>query len=497
MGLKWRALAGLVVVALGAVSVVTIKSSSGATKDKCNKLHPIQSKAAKFQACTHGGDARAKVTKPARDAAAHRRIAIAPAAAPCPDGGTSGKRIEVIYGVPQDRVNQYSASVATIRDTIALADGFLDSATPSLGGQHYRWLCENGSDVTVRNATLLPVGGDNSFNFTDMFNSLVNQTGLGLGNVNYDKPDRIYLTFVDQIQDVYPFGGQGTVVSDDTPNPAANLNNDSTPEYSLVAYYDASIVEHELGHNMGAVQLSAPHSSGAYHCYEQQDEMCYNDGGSYFTNGGQIVASCPNDPYYLFDCGHDDYYAASPPAGSYLDTHWNTKNSDFLTPLTNSMPQCTITGTAAADTITGTSGDDYICGLGGNDIIRGVGGNDVIDGGGGIDQVNFGVAVTVDLGSGTANGEGSDTLRAIENIGGSPGADSLTASTAVNTIRGNGAADRIAGLDGNDQLYGNSGNDYLAGGLGNDAYYGGPGTDTCVKSPGTDGRTSCERSVAP
>jgi Ca2+-binding RTX toxin-like protein len=487
-------LVAIAVVAL-AMPGATLSGTTSAPKDKCAKLKPVKSP--KFELCSHGGDPVGKLKKSTPAIQGPQSPTSLATVAPCPDGGTGGKRIEVIYGVPQDRTNQYATTVQTIRDTVAQADAFLDASTPGVTGQHYRWLCDNGTDVTVRNVTLVPVGTDNSFTFSDMLQSLQNQTGLGLGNVNYNQPDRIYLTFVDQITNVYPYGGQATIANDDTPDPATNLNNDSSPDYSLIAYYDPGIVEHEIGHNIGAVQLSAPHSSGGWHCYEEQDEMCYYDGGSYFANGGQLVFNCPNDSDWLFDCGHDDYYSANPSAGSYLDAHWNVTNSGFLTPISNSTPQCTITGTSAAETITGTSGDDYICALAGNDIIKGLGGNDIIDGGDGMDQANFGVPVMVDLGQGTATGEGSDTLKNIENAGGSSAVDVLTGSSAVNVLKGNGGADRIIGLDGNDKLYGNKGNDYLAGGGGNDVVSGGPGTDTCVKGPGIDSRTSCEKLVAP
>ena len=48
----------------------------------------------------------------------------------------------------------------------------------------------------------------------------------------------------------------------------------------------ARIWQHEIGHNLGAVQDSAPHSSLAGHCYESLDVMCYADGGQYFDDGG-------------------------------------------------------------------------------------------------------------------------------------------------------------------------------------------------------------------
>ena len=102
---------------------------------------------------------------------------------------------------------------------------------------------------------------------------------------------------------------------------------------------------HELSHNLGAVQFSAPNSSGAGHCNDQFDLMCYEDGGS-----GSLFAdpncdgdlSLPSDPYgadlQAWDCNKDDYFNPSPPGGSYLATHWNLADSAFLCPLATCAP---------------------------------------------------------------------------------------------------------------------------------------------------------------
>jgi hypothetical protein len=81
-------------------------------------------------------------------------------------------------------------------------------------------------------------------------------------------------------------------------------------------------------HNLGGVQADAPHGTPNFHCWDENDEMCYDDDGT----GPVVMQSvCPSRDGRLFDCNHDDYFLAGvPAAGSYLSTHWNTYNSRFL-----------------------------------------------------------------------------------------------------------------------------------------------------------------------
>lgn len=120
----------------------------------------------------------------------------------------------------------------------------------------------------------------------------------------------------------------------------------------------------------------------------------------------------------------------------------------------------TLQGTNDGDTISGMAGNDSVLGGAGNDTLIGGDGSDFIDGEAGIDLANYSVdggAVVVNLSLGTAtDGFGAtDTLSSIENILGSPFADTLTGNLDDNVI--------TAGT-GNDTLDGRAGNDTLDGG---------------------------------
>jgi hypothetical protein len=95
--------------------------------------------------------------------------------------------------------------------------------------------------------------------------------------------------------------------------------------------WQPTVMLHEITHNLGGVQHSAPHMTPFWHCWDGRDVMCYDDGSTgsqpYTTtmcdfSGGAIPQT--------YDCGHDDYFNPDPPPGSYLATHWNIYTSAFM-----------------------------------------------------------------------------------------------------------------------------------------------------------------------
>ncbi|WP_161141970.1 beta strand repeat-containing protein [Propylenella binzhouense] len=121
-----------------------------------------------------------------------------------------------------------------------------------------------------------------------------------------------------------------------------------------------------------------------------------------------------------------------------------------------------LTGSAFADKLLGNGLANVLSGEAGDDTLFGVGGNDRLDGGAGRDTANYVYAtgaVTVNLTNGTATGDGTDTLVAIENVVGSAYDDKLL---------GNALANALSGGAGNDTLYGLAGDDTLDGGAGID-----------------------------
>jgi Ca2+-binding RTX toxin-like protein len=139
------------------------------------------------------------------------------------------------------------------------------------------------------------------------------------------------------------------------------------------------------------------------------------------------------------------------------------------TPIYGTSGNDVIVGRAGDDQIDGLGGNDLICGGEGNDQLLGRAGNDKLDGGPGFDYVDFRTStagVHVDMATGVATGEGSDTITGSESVIGSPFDD---------TIHGNGALNVLFGMGGNDRLSGGGGGDatkslpdVLIGGAGDD-----------------------------
>jgi hypothetical protein len=97
---------------------------------------------------------------------------------------------------------------------------------------------------------------------------------------------------------------------------------------------------HEITHNLGAVQWSAPHSTqpaggtaAQYgHCWQGADVMCYVEDSGAAHQMQQDCAPIAGTITQGYDCGGDDYFNPAPAPGSYLATHWNTYDSVFMAP---------------------------------------------------------------------------------------------------------------------------------------------------------------------
>jgi hypothetical protein len=189
----------------------------------------------------------------------------------------------------------------------------LASAAETGGSRHFRFVTDASCQIDIEDVTLPQADAAR-------FDAMI----AALSSRGFSRSDRFYLSFVDST--AFGYCGIATYWGDDRPD-TSNYNN-SGPAYSRVdaGCWDPGVVAHELLHNLGGVQRSAPHSTAHGHCIDEWDVMCYAD-----ANGVTMEYVCSAPAHDdLYDCNHDDYFHTGPPSGSYLAPHWNTANSRFL-----------------------------------------------------------------------------------------------------------------------------------------------------------------------
>jgi hypothetical protein len=314
--------------------------------------------------CTHGPDP----APPGRDVRVRRTTAQLTATTPpsvsattpgtsvpptdgtgaivCDGDGVSGKRIQVLYVVASDQPDRFAALEATLgQDAINADRQYNASAAQNGAARHLRFVTapdgSGGCNLDLRKVVIGAADDDT-----------LNASITAIQAQGYNRADRKYLMFTDA--NVYC--GIGTVYRDSQPG-QANINNGSYAQYARADNGCWNYAEaHELMHNLGGVQPDAPHSTPNFHCYDEYDEMCYDDDGS-----GPVTMSyiCASSVQTLFDCGDDDYFnAGTVPAGTYLSTHWNTAQSAFL--IAPSAPVTDTTAPTVPAGLTATGGTNAV-----------------------------------------------------------------------------------------------------------------------------------------
>ncbi len=287
----------------------------GAKGGPCEGLFELDVPAAdKNPICTHGPDpapegvdVRAAVDLSTLEVANTDTV-------PCIGDGTSGHRVQAIYAVASDQTDRYDEVAPLIKGWAADTNQmFVDSATEVGEERNIRFVTDANCDLVVEHVVLSPTGDDN---FSNMVQEMKVQ--------GYDSGERKYLVWMD----ASVYCGLASVYTDDSPL-ETNKNNGGIPMFARVdsgCWGNATRPEaHELMHNLGGVQPTAPHGTSHRHCSDEHDLMCYRD-----SIEVTIEYNCDDTNRTRIDCNHDDYYHPNPPANSYLATHWNTANSSFL-----------------------------------------------------------------------------------------------------------------------------------------------------------------------
>lgn len=298
-------------------------------------------------ACTH------RAADPLPTAVAAGGSSVSPVAGPavnpkCYGNGENGGRVQAIYAYLEGRPNRGSTYVPQILKTyIPHTEGAFRSTSKDEGREiGVRWFAP-GCKIKVDVVRIPKDIGEraNPDQFVNVIQYVYDQ--------GYQDSQKRYVIWFDQ--EAASPGVCGTAVGPlpgDEPGPL-NLNNGDVlfgigankvisksgalfPTGYAVVFGpgcftyggDYTAATHELLHTLGAVASGSPNSNGAGHCTDGLDIMCYDDPKA--PDGKRLTNSRCQTRVRKLDCGMDDYFAISPPAGTYLSTHWNVAQSEFL-----------------------------------------------------------------------------------------------------------------------------------------------------------------------
>ncbi|MBV8527687.1 MAG: Ig-like domain repeat protein [Candidatus Dormibacteraeota bacterium] len=235
----------------------------------------------------------------------------------CADPATHA-HVELYYAHFAGQADNFGAHVSDLQNMFNLVDqNYIDYDSKSYGGpdMHLFVECAGDGNPAIHDIALSTTQGSTSFS------TIVSD----MQNQGHNSSLAHYWVWTDG-NPTSGYAGQSSVIGDDSAsaNNAINSSNAYSVNYGYsAAGGGAGIFAHENGHAMGAVQLSAPDSTGAWHCTDGTDVMCYNDGGP--AAGGYTSGDCPSAPNgtSILDCHRDNYFNPCPASGSYLSNHWD------------------------------------------------------------------------------------------------------------------------------------------------------------------------------
>jgi hypothetical protein len=235
--------------------------------------------------------------------------------------GADQPHYTLVYARPNNVASRFTTIAPLLRDEVYKVSAYIDAEARSVSPTASRRVpvrCEAGEPV-VQQATLTGLSAG-----TAAFGEIVDAFKAQGYEFNNDKTGlERYIVYYDAAS---PSGAAGTghVFTLDSRGDVTNQNNNGglySIEYRFaegggVPHWEVLI--HEILHTMGAVVNDAANASGAGHCNDGQDIMCYaSDGGSRSNYSASVCST------KVLDCGRNDYFNPAPAAGSFLATHWN------------------------------------------------------------------------------------------------------------------------------------------------------------------------------
>jgi hypothetical protein len=311
-----------------------------------------------------------------RDELSHVSVAATAAAAAAPDAlptawcgdprtaddtanaalAPSSPRFKLVYAHPADRPDRFAQWQDALQANVAVVQRFLASQSGGAKGVRIDMGTRCGPQYADLQVVHLP---GPRVHYVDNFAAVVNDVEPRLGRA--DGPRNV-VVFGDTLNGGgYDYGLGENVLGPAGERPGAdNVHNaggfasvlftrDGVPAPGAGApgWWPEGML-HEMTHNLGAVQWSAPHTTqpagftdpGYGHCWQGYDVMCYVEGPG---AAHPMRYDCPRTAGAIpqvYDCGRDDYFNPAPAPGSYLARSWNVYNSAFLAPCEQIAPAC-------------------------------------------------------------------------------------------------------------------------------------------------------------
>ncbi|MCZ4497194.1 MAG: 1,4-beta cellobiohydrolase, partial [Thermoleophilia bacterium] len=287
---------------------------------------------------THGPDFESPTSATAATMPPRMVAAIRTASADdifCAPVGTF--RFQLTYAIPADGIDDYAVGAERLRRSTYELSAVLDNESRSLtptASRKLRVACGVDGIPSVLRLRLPTRTTEATVNnaFPEILAGAGDARGTGRTH---------YLTYYDD--HLGDFGGIADMYLD--ARPSSSNNNLSGGMVAVMDNSEGYGVEwktllHEAIHTMGGVQNSAPDASGASHCVDGIDVMCYNDGGpnAHLFNTDQC-------PQMQVDCGHDSYFHPTP------DTPWLQDNWNVAAPANGYLQGATVTGDVTAPSV--------------------------------------------------------------------------------------------------------------------------------------------------
>jgi hypothetical protein len=283
------------------------------------------------------------------------------------------RQIKVVYAYPQDVTPRFDNWADSLQADVSRIEQFLALQTGGRRALRFDMGTSCGPQYVDVQAVALPHSRDDYVDGTDdaNFDAVAHDVRAAVG---IDSRDIFVLG--DGLTDTSLSAAEQGVwgIAEVSPDDSSGKGNASnlgglvgmmlTPPGAEPDPVDwqPTVMLHEITHNLGGVQRSAPHSTLGWHCWDGADVMCYDDqtpGSEHYTDSvcDFIDGAIPQ----TYDCGHDDYFSPDPVPGSYIATHWNVYTSDFMGSCSQLGMACgsnivrTLPVNAAAPAITGSA----------------------------------------------------------------------------------------------------------------------------------------------